>query len=102
MPIARIFDAPGWTADQYDQLIFRMQLGGHSAPGVLFHWAARTDSGMKAVDVYETRAAADRLAQEKIGPLVAELGLPMPQISEFDVHGVLAPVSSTSLSTSSA
>jgi hypothetical protein len=97
MAIARIFDARGWTPDQYDALISRMQLGGHSAPGVLFHWAAQTDTGMKAVDVYETRAAADRLAQEKIGPIVAELGLPMPQIIEFDVHAVLAPAENITL-----
>jgi len=61
-----------------------MQLGGHSAPGVLYHWAAQANTGMKAVDVYETRVAADHLAQEQIGPIVAELGLPMPQISELD------------------
>jgi hypothetical protein len=46
---------------------------------------------MRAVDVCESRAAADRLAQEKIGPLVQELGLPMPAISEFEVHAILQP-----------
>ena len=68
MAIARIFDAPGWTPDQYDALIARMQLGGHSAPGVLFHWAAQTDTGMRAVDVYASRADADRLVQETDWP----------------------------------
>jgi hypothetical protein len=89
--IARIFDAPGWTPDQYDSLIARMQLGGRSAPGVLFHWAAQTETGMKAVDVYESRAAADQLVQEKIGPIAAELGLPAPEISEFEVRATLSP-----------
>ena len=91
MTIARIFDAPGWTPDQYDSLIARMQLGGRSAPGVLFHWAAQTETGMKAVDVYESRAAADHLVQEKIGPIAAELGLPAPEISEFEVRATLSP-----------
>lgn len=91
MAIARIFDAPGWTPDQYDSLIARMQLGGRSAPGVLFHWAAQTETGMKAVDVYESRPAADHLVQEKIGPIAAELGLPAPEISEFDVLATLSP-----------
>jgi hypothetical protein len=89
--IARIFDAPGWTPDQYDALIARMHLGGRSAPGVLFHWAAQTETGMKAVDVYESRAAADQLVQEKIGPIAAELGLPAPEISEFEVRATLSP-----------
>lgn len=91
MAIARVFDGNGWTPQQYDTLIERMSLGGHAAPGVLFHWAAATDGGMRAVDVYESREAADRLAQEKIGPLVQELGLPMPEISEFEVRSILQP-----------
>lgn len=88
--IAREFNGPGWTAEQYDTLIERMQLGGRSAPGVLFHWAAVTDAGVHAVDVYESREAADRLAAEQIGPLAAELGLGAPQVSEYAVHATLS------------
>ena len=91
MAIARVFDGKGWTAEQYDELIGRMNLGGRAGPGVLFHWAAQTGDGMRAVDVYESREAADELAQSRIGPLVAELGLPMPEISEYDVHAYLTP-----------
>jgi hypothetical protein len=39
----------------------------------------------------ENRAAADALAQEKIIPLANELGLPMPEISEYEVHSILQP-----------
>jgi len=91
MTIARSFHGRGWTLAQYDQLIERMQLGGSSAPGVLFHWAGTTDDGMRAVDVYESREVADRLAQERIGPIAAELGLPMPDIEEHPVDRVLVP-----------
>ena len=91
MAIARGFDAEGWTPAQYDALIERMALGGHSAPGVLFHWAAATPDGMRAVDVYESPEAADRLAQERIGPAAHALGLPMPTISQFEVHAILQP-----------
>ncbi len=94
MPVARVFDGKGWTTQQYDELIVRLvaQLGleaGKPAPGVLFHWAASTDEGMRAVDVYESRAAADRLASETIGPLAGELGLPMPDVTEYEVHQLL-------------
>jgi hypothetical protein len=94
MAIARVFEGKGWTARQYDELIARLaaQLGladGKSAPGVMFHWAAVTDDGMRAVDVYESREAADRLVGESIGPIAADLGLPMPDISEFEVHNLL-------------
>jgi len=91
MAIARVFDGKGWTTEQYDTLITRMDLDGHAAPGVLFHWAAPTDDGMRAVDVYETREAADALASGIIGPLTAELRLPMPDITEYEVHALLHP-----------
>jgi hypothetical protein len=59
-----------------------MNPDGHSAPGVLFHWAAVTDDGVQAVDVYESRAATDKPVQEQVGPIAAELGLATPEIRE--------------------
>ena len=91
MAIARVFDGKGWTPEQYDALIERMNLGGHAASGVLYHWAASTPDGMRAVDVYESRDVADRLAQEKIGPIPMELRLSMPEITEFEIHAILQP-----------
>jgi hypothetical protein len=92
--IARVFDGKGWTAGQYDELIKRLvdTLGlepGRSAPGVVFHWAAATDDGMRAVDVYESREAADVLVGESIGPIAGEIGLPLPEITEYEIHNLL-------------
>ena len=94
MAIARVFDGKGWTTAKYDELMARLvaQLEldeGKPAPGVLFHWASATADGMRAVDVYESRDAADRLAGEAIGPIAGALGLPMPDISEYEVHNLL-------------
>jgi hypothetical protein len=94
--IARVFEGKGWTTEQYDELIAKLaaDLGlapGRSAPGVLFHWAAATDDGMRAVDVYASREAADRLVQERVGPIAGGLGLPLPEISEYEVHNLLTP-----------
>jgi hypothetical protein len=96
MAVARVFEGKGWTAQQYDELIAKLvaELGlapGKSAPGVLFHWSATTDDGMRAVDVYESREAADLLVQDSIGPIAAGLGLPLPDITEYEVHNLLAP-----------
>ncbi len=91
MAIARIFEGRGWTTEQYDQLIAKMDLRGHAAPGVLFHWAAQTPEGMRAIDVCESREAADRLAEGKIGPAAAALQLPQPEIEEMEVHAFLTP-----------
>ncbi|HEY2814861.1 MAG TPA: hypothetical protein VGJ03_15450 [Acidimicrobiales bacterium] len=94
MAIARTFEGKDWTLDQYDELIAKLvaDLGlepGKSAPGVLFHWAAATDDGVRAVDVYESREAADELVQHHIGPIAGALGLPLPEITEFEVHNLL-------------
>lgn len=94
MAIARVFEGQGWTTTQYDELmkglVGKLELApGRSAQGVLFHWAAATDSGMLAVDVYESREAADRLVAEAIGPIAGEIGLPLPEITEYEVHNLL-------------
>jgi hypothetical protein len=94
MTIARVFEGKGWTAAQYDELmkhlVDRLDLEpGRPAPGVLFHWAAATDDGMRAVDVYESREAADRLISETIGPIAGSLGLPLPEITEYEVQNFL-------------
>jgi len=92
MTVARIFDGKGWTAEQYDELLRRLLDGSdggrRAAPGVLFHWSAATEDGMRAVDVYESREAADALAGQ-IVPIAGELGLAIPEITEFEVHDFL-------------
>lgn len=91
MAIAREFFGPGWTGEQYDRLIERMDLGGHAAPGVLFHWAAVTEHGIRAVDVYESIEAAEDLVASRVGPAAGELGLPAPEIRQYEVRGYLTP-----------
>ena len=94
MTVARIFDGKGWTTEQYDELLRRLLdglgRGRRTAPGVLFHWSAPTGDGMRAVDGYESREAADALAGQ-IGPIAGELGMSMPEITEFEVHDFLTP-----------
>ena len=94
MAVARIFEGKGWSEDQYDELLSRLLdgigRGRRAAPGVLFHWSAATEGGIRAVDVYETREAADTLAG-LIGPIAGELGLAMPEIAEYQVREYLTP-----------
>ena len=91
MKVARVFEGKGWTAEQYDELIRRMDLGGHAAPGVLFHVAGPTEDGFRAIDVYESLEAADRLATESVVPIALELGLTPPDVLQFEVHNILTP-----------
>lgn len=91
MAIVRVYDAEGWSVEDYDRVMDRLALGGHTAPGVLFNWCAATDAGLRIVDVYESRAVADDLSETKIQPLVAEMGLSPPVVTEYELHSYLTP-----------
>jgi hypothetical protein len=89
MAVALIQDFTGGTLDQYDEIIEKMELGGKVPPGAVFHWVAETDDGIKVVDVWEDRATFDKFAEEKIGPISAEVGAPAPTVTEYEVHNTL-------------
>jgi hypothetical protein len=90
MAVGLIVEFKGSTLDQYDQIVEKMDLGGKVPPGAIFHWAAATDDGWRAIDVWEDRATFDKFAEEKIGPISAEVGAPQPEITEYAVHNMLA------------
>jgi hypothetical protein len=69
MAVAVEMDFRGATTQQYDQIREKMGLtpGGGTPPGAISHWVAATHDGLHIVDVWESREAFDRFAQEKIG-----------------------------------
>ena len=81
----------GGTLAQYDQATGEMGFtaGGSGAPGLLFHWAAATDTGLHIVDAWQTKEHFQRFADEKIGPVTQEFGLPAPSITFHEVHNYL-------------
>ncbi len=91
MAVGIVLDFKGGTLDQYDQVIKKMGFTpeGKSAPGSLFHWVTKTDAGIRVTDVWETRDQFDKFAQEQIGPLTAEAGMPEPNVTFYDVHNYL-------------
>lgn len=97
MAVAVIIDFEGGTLDQYDQVIENMGFtrGGDGAPASVFHWVARSDSGIRVVDVWESREAFDRFAQEEIGPKTQEVGMSPPQMQFYEVHNTLNGVPSS-------
>ena len=64
--------------------------GDDGGPGGLFHWVTKTGDGIRVVDVWESREAFDRFAQEKIGPITQEVGIPSaPELTFYEVHNYL-------------
>lgn len=92
MPVAVVLDFEGGTLEQYDEVIAKMGFrpGGPGGPGGLFHWVTATDNGIRVTDVWQSREQFQRFADEKIGPLTAEAGIPSPpKITMYDVHNYL-------------
>lgn len=83
MAIVAVFEAPGMTADDFDQIMVELEKVGQVEPdGRLFHVSAPADGGWLVVDVWES--------EEKLGafagvlmPIIAGLGVtpPNPRIS---------------------
>src|SRR3954454_19740259 len=63
--------------------------GSHPDPGCLFHWITEVDGGLKVTDVWNAKDEFERFAQEKIGPVSAEVGMPQPQVKFIDVANYL-------------
>ncbi len=84
MAIAVQLDFYEGTLEQYDQVIEKMgfQPGGPGGPGGLFHWVTKTDSGIRVVDVWESREAFERFTAERLIPALAAVGGPPPARQE--------------------
>ncbi len=92
MAVAVEMNFRGATIEQYDEILGKMGLtpGGATAPGAISHWVAKTDDGVRVVDVWETREAYDQHAAEEIGPYAAEAGITEPpEMRFYDVHNYL-------------
>jgi len=92
MPVAVQLDFEGATLEQYDQIIEQMGFTprGKGGPGGLFHWVTKTETGLRVVDVWESREVFEKFAAEKIGPISAAVGIPNPPAIQFiAVHNYL-------------
>ncbi|MEP6666468.1 MAG: hypothetical protein ABJA81_08480 [Nocardioidaceae bacterium] len=93
MAVAVVMDFKGATLEQYDRTIQEMGFkpGGPGAPGGLFHWITETGTGIMVTDVWETREQFDEFAQNQIGPITAQMGVPEPpELTFHDVHNYLS------------
>ena len=94
MAIAVQMDFEGATLEQYDQVCKLMGLTpkGPGPTGAISHFATMTGSGLRIVDVWESREQFDTFAQEQIGPLSQQAGLPgPPEMQFYEVHSYFTP-----------
>ncbi|WP_326807727.1 antibiotic biosynthesis monooxygenase [Streptomyces sp. NBC_01775] len=83
MAIIAVFDVPGGTQAQYEQVCDRLS-GGNGVltslsdapePGLLSHIAGPTPTGWLVVEVWESEQAFQRFGQ-KLAPFLEEAGMP--------------------------
>jgi hypothetical protein len=87
MAIGVLFDWPGGTREQYEQL--NEQMFGAGAPdeapeGLVIHTAGASASGWRIFDVWESREAFERFVNEQVMPAAEAIG--MPPTAEPEIH----------------
>lgn len=85
MTVALVLDFAGGTKEQYEEVIDRMQLGGHMAPGGQVHVAGSYAGGWRVIDVWESLEAFERFRDGQIVPHVQAVGLTPPDVRVVDV-----------------
>lgn len=92
MAVAVVLEFKGGTLEQYDQVIEKMgfEPGGKGAPGGLFHWVTKTEDGLRVTDVWTDAETFQKFADEKIGPISQDVGVPgPPETTIYEVHNYL-------------
>ena len=71
MPYAVTLDTPA-TREMYEAVNAKVRAGGKPA-GLIVHLVHATDSGMRHVEVWETKAQWEQFNNERVHPAVAEV-----------------------------
>lgn len=92
MAVAVILEWTGATLDQYDAVNESMGFapGAGGPPGLLFHWAASSDDGIRITDVWESAEQFQRFVEERIHPATERIGIETePTMTVVPVHNHL-------------
>ena len=83
--ICRIYDVPGGTREQYDQV--DRQMGEVVPEGAHLHIAGVTNNGFKVIEVWDSEEHINRFMDEGgLGGAMEEAQVPEPNITQFEVH----------------
>lgn len=87
--IIALFDAPGMTSEQYDQVIKDLEAAGEGSPkGRLYHVASSKAGGWFVIDVWESAELLDRFAKTLI-PILQKNGVTPAQPQVYPVHNII-------------
>ena len=92
MAVAVILDFAGATLEDYDRVIDALGFGGarRGEPGLLFHWVAAVEGGIRVVDVWRDRDLAEEFVRDRLVAATKAMGArEPPEIQVLDVHNFL-------------
>jgi len=91
MAVAMFMRWPGLTGDQYDAVMVRLGLDANPAAGGIVHAAVVTDEGVEAFDVWQTEQAFSSFLEQRLFPVIAELGIGgEPEVRVVPLHNLYA------------
>ena len=88
MAVFYILEIPGVDQRQYDQVISKLNWGGHIPPGLglLFLAAGPMEGGWRVVNCWESEQAFQAFLNETLGKLQGEAGIPPVQPKKTTAH----------------
>jgi quinol monooxygenase YgiN len=90
MAVCLIFDGPGVTQAQYDQVRNEVAPGDRAPAGSLYHVAGPTENGWCVVEVWESQEALNRFVEGKLRQALQKAGI-SAQPRVFQVARMMQP-----------
>jgi hypothetical protein len=85
----------GMTPEVYEGIYEAVNFPAEPIDGLLSHAAAKTDGGMRIIDVWESEGAFEKFIDERLGPAMGKVegasGLPQPEPTYVEVHNHWTP-----------
>jgi hypothetical protein len=80
------------TPEQYDRTRELVRWDRETPSGAKLHVSGFGDDGLHVVDIWESEQAFNAFMEQRLGPAIAEVGIPgQPEVTFFPLHGVFAP-----------
>ena len=90
MAIGVIFNAPGVSQAQYEQVINELSPGNQPPPGMLYHAAGTSENGFCVIEVWESQEVLDQFFKEKLGEALQKAKIDV-QPTFFQVVNTMKP-----------
>jgi hypothetical protein len=91
MAVCLIFDVPGATQAQYEQVMSEASPGNRPPPGLISHVGGPTDNGWCVVEVWESQEAADRFFSDTLQEPLQKANVNAGQPRVFEVFNAMQP-----------